>query len=103
MAALHTSEKNYQSVVLTGKKAGNDVGRAAVRSSGSFNISIPAGIVQGLSHRHCRLLLRADVSAGHINQKEPSVPLKMPTTHQVGETTLLLPALKGRVSVASLT
>ena len=49
-----------QAVVPTGKKAGTYVGRVAVRSSGSFNISTPAGIVQGIGYRHCRLLQRSD-------------------------------------------
>jgi len=47
--------------VQTGKKAGSYTGRAAVRATGSFNIQIagqPA--VQGINHRHCRLIQRAD-------------------------------------------
>ena len=49
-----------RAVVPTGKKAGTYVGRVAVRSRGSFNITASAGTVQGISHRHCRLLQRAD-------------------------------------------
>jgi hypothetical protein len=49
-----------RAVVPTGKKAGTYVGRVAVRSSGSFNITTSAGVAQGISHRHCRLLQRAD-------------------------------------------
>ena len=47
-------------VVPSGKKAGVHVGRVAVRTTGSFNIQTPAGTVQGVHHRHCRLLQRAD-------------------------------------------
>jgi 5-methylcytosine-specific restriction endonuclease McrA len=47
-------------VVPTGKKTGTHVGRVAVRSSGSFNITTPAGTVQGISSRHCRPLQRCD-------------------------------------------
>jgi 5-methylcytosine-specific restriction endonuclease McrA len=47
-------------VVPTGRKAGTYVGRVAVRSSGSFNITTPAGTVQGISSRHCRPLQRCD-------------------------------------------
>jgi 5-methylcytosine-specific restriction endonuclease McrA len=43
-----------------GKKAGVHVGRVAIRATGSFNIQTAAGVVQGISHRHCRLLQRAD-------------------------------------------
>jgi hypothetical protein len=49
-----------RAVVPTGKKAGTYVGRVAVRSSGSFNISTPTGTVQGIGYRHCRLLQRSD-------------------------------------------
>ena len=46
--------------VPTGKKAGVHIGRVAVRASGSFNIQTAQGVVQGISHRHCRVLQRAD-------------------------------------------
>jgi 5-methylcytosine-specific restriction endonuclease McrA len=49
-----------RAVVPTGKKAGTHVGRVAVRSSGSFNITTASGVVQGVSHRHCVLIHRAD-------------------------------------------
>jgi len=46
--------------VPTGTKAGVHVGRVAVRSSGSFNISTASGTIQGISYRHCTILQRAD-------------------------------------------
>jgi len=46
--------------VVSGKNAGVHVGRVAVRASGSFNLRTPAGIVQGIHARYCRLLQRAD-------------------------------------------
>ncbi|TAL88960.1 MAG: HNH endonuclease [Rhodanobacter sp.] len=46
--------------VPDGKKVGLHIGRVAVRASGTFNIQTPHGIVQGISHRHCRMLQRAD-------------------------------------------
>ncbi len=49
-----------RAMVPTGKKTGIYVGRVAVRASGSFNIQTAAGVVQGISHRHCRLVQRAD-------------------------------------------
>jgi 5-methylcytosine-specific restriction endonuclease McrA len=58
--------KDYQTgdmvkaVVPTGKKAGVYVGRVAVRTSGSFNITTEKGTVQGISYKHCRLLQRID-------------------------------------------
>ncbi|MCO4320365.1 RNA-guided endonuclease IscB [Aliidiomarina quisquiliarum] len=46
--------------VPTGKKQGVYVGRVAVRSSGSFNVQTKSGVVQGVSHKHCRILQRSD-------------------------------------------
>ncbi|MEA3099106.1 HNH endonuclease, partial [Caballeronia mineralivorans] len=49
-----------RAIVPKGKKAGTHVGRVAVRASGSFNIQTPTGIVQGIAHRHCTMVQRAD-------------------------------------------
>ena len=49
-----------RATVPSGKKSGTHVGRVAVRSSGSFNVRTGSGVVQGISHKHCRLLQRAD-------------------------------------------
>lgn len=46
--------------VPTGKKQGVYVGRVTVRSSGSFNVQTKSGVVQGVSHKHCRILQRSD-------------------------------------------
>ena len=46
--------------VPSGRKAGIHVGRVAVRATGSFNIQGAAGAVQGIAHRHCRLIQRSD-------------------------------------------
>ena len=49
-----------QSVVPSGKKAGTHIGKVAVRASGSFNVSTTVGVVQGISHKHCSMLHKAD-------------------------------------------
>ncbi|WP_371781556.1 hypothetical protein [Streptosporangium subroseum] len=49
-----------RATVPNGKKAGVHTGRVAVRSTGSFNITTRHGTVQGIGHRHIRLLQRAD-------------------------------------------
>lgn len=49
-----------KAVVPSGKKAGSYVGRIAVRATGSFNIQTAGGVVQGIGHRHCRMIQRAD-------------------------------------------
>jgi 5-methylcytosine-specific restriction endonuclease McrA len=46
--------------VLTGKKVGTYVGRVAVRTTGSFNLTTKNGTVQGISHRFCTPLHRCD-------------------------------------------
>ncbi len=42
-----------RAVVTSGKKIGSYVGKVAIRSSGSFNISTKNGLVQGISHKFC--------------------------------------------------
>jgi 5-methylcytosine-specific restriction endonuclease McrA len=49
-----------RAVVTTGKKAGRYLGRVAIRASGSFNIQAKTGLVQGIHHRFCTLIQRAD-------------------------------------------
>jgi 5-methylcytosine-specific restriction endonuclease McrA len=49
-----------RAVVPAGAMKGTHTGRVAVRATGSFNITTPGGSIQGISHRHCRLLQRAD-------------------------------------------
>lgn len=46
--------------VPTGKYAGVHVGRVAVRATGKFNITTAQGLVQGIHHRRCRIIQRAD-------------------------------------------
>jgi 5-methylcytosine-specific restriction endonuclease McrA len=53
--------------VTKGKKIGTYTGRVAVRASGSFNITTKQGVVQGISHKHCRLIARND-GYGYIFQ-----------------------------------
>ena len=47
-------------VPASSKKAGVYVGRVAVRASGSFNIQTGSNVVQGVSHKHCRIIQRSD-------------------------------------------
>lgn len=49
-----------KAVVTSGKKIGTYVGRVAVRSSGSFNITTNDSTVQGISWKYCQALHRAD-------------------------------------------
>jgi len=49
-----------KAIVTSGKKVGEYVGRVAVRSKGSFNISDKYGLVQGISHKYCKTVHRKD-------------------------------------------
>jgi len=49
-----------KAVVTTGKKIGSYVGRIAVRSTGSFNVSASTGLVQGISHKYCKHIQKKD-------------------------------------------
>jgi hypothetical protein len=48
-----------KAIVTTGKKIGEYVGRIAVRSTGSFNISAST-LIQGISHKYCKTIHRKD-------------------------------------------
>lgn len=47
-------------VPVSSTKAGCHTGRVAVRASGNFNIQTGHEVEQGISHKHCRVLQRAD-------------------------------------------
>ncbi len=49
-----------KAVVTTGRKVGTYTGRIAVRATGSFNISVKDGLIQGISHRFCKIIHRKD-------------------------------------------
>ena len=49
-----------KAIVTSGKKAGTYLGRVAIRASGSFDIQTGNGLVQGIHHRFCLLIQRAD-------------------------------------------
>lgn len=46
--------------VTKGKKIGQYRGRLAVRASGYFNIQTSQGVAEGISHRYCKIVQRAD-------------------------------------------
>ena len=49
-----------KAVVTKGKKIGTYIGRIAVRSSGSFNITLKETIVQGISYKYCTTIHKKD-------------------------------------------
>jgi 5-methylcytosine-specific restriction endonuclease McrA len=48
------------SVVTVGKKVGEYIGRVAVRTSGSFNISSKSGLIQGIGYKYCSAIHKKD-------------------------------------------
>jgi 5-methylcytosine-specific restriction endonuclease McrA len=69
--------------VPSGKKAGTHAGRVAIRASGSFNVQTAAGTVQGIHHRHCRIVQRGD-GYGYYHHPKPEGPLSLPTAEAGG-------------------
>ena len=55
-----------RAIVPTGKKEGTWLGRVAIRKTGSFNIQTSDGAVQGIHHRHCQLMQKADGYGYHL-------------------------------------
>ncbi|GHO74054.1 hypothetical protein KSD_18250 [Ktedonobacter sp. SOSP1-85] len=49
-----------KAVVPSGKKVGTYVGKVAIRTTGSFNITTQHTTIEGISHRFCRSLHRSD-------------------------------------------
>jgi 5-methylcytosine-specific restriction endonuclease McrA len=49
-----------KAAVDSGKKVGEYVGRVAVRTSGAFNITDKAGLIQGVSYKYCTAVHRKD-------------------------------------------
>ena len=49
-----------KAIVPTGSKQGEYLGRVAVRSCGIFNIEVNGEVIQGIGHKHCRIVQRND-------------------------------------------
>ena len=79
-----------RATVPSGKRRGVHVGRVAVRRTGAFNVRTAQGTVQGISHRRCRAVQRAD-GCGHV--LETSRKEETATMHGTPEPAFL-PALK---------
>ena len=54
----------------SGRMAGVQTGRVAIRTTGSLNVQTPDGTVQGVPNRHCRLLQRGD-GTGYAQEVQP--------------------------------
>ncbi|QBD79127.1 HNH endonuclease [Ktedonosporobacter rubrisoli] len=55
-----------RAIITSGQKGGTYVGRVAVRSTGSFNVTTGEGTVQGISYKYCKALHRMDGYSYHL-------------------------------------
>lgn len=91
--------------VPSGVKAGIHTGRVAIRASGSFNIqSYQDGksvVVQGISHRHCRIIQRADGYGYFLNRaNNTGSEQARPKAKNAVRSALCLPGMNAEVSRA---
>ncbi|MDD5001063.1 MAG: RNA-guided endonuclease IscB [Thiomonas arsenitoxydans] len=86
-----------QAVVPSGKHAGVHTGRVAVRATGSFNLQTPQGVMQGVPHRHCRVIQRAD---GYGYSWTQIAPTQGAGTGAASAAALSLPGMNAGVSRA---
>jgi 5-methylcytosine-specific restriction endonuclease McrA len=88
-----------KAVVTAGRKAGAYLGRVAIRASGNFNIQTATGLIQGISHRFCTRIQRAD-GYGYAFTKIASTQGDAGMARSV-TTALSLPGLNPEVSRAT--
>jgi 5-methylcytosine-specific restriction endonuclease McrA len=62
-----------RAVVRSGTRRGTYVGKVAVRTRGSFNITTAQGVVTDIHHRWCRLIARSD-GYTYQQRKEAALP-----------------------------
>ena len=73
-----------KATVKKGKKQGGYRGRVAVRATGSFNIQTTEGVIQGISHKHCKLLQRGD---GYGYQQSRATQTREEVVHRTTRST----------------
>lgn len=88
--------------VLKGSKIGIHIGRVAVRATGYFNIQGAAGVVQGISHKHCRVVQRNDGYGYFFNRADSQGREQVrPKASDAAHSALYLHGLKAEVSRAN--
>jgi 5-methylcytosine-specific restriction endonuclease McrA len=93
-----TTGDMVRAIVPTGKKVGSYIARVAVRATGYFNLQTAAGVVQGISHKYCRLLQRGDGYGYQTQQFLKGTAGKTGTAAVLTHATLSLPGLNAGVS-----
>jgi hypothetical protein len=84
--------------VTTGGKSGTYRGRVAIRASGSFNIQTGTGLVQGISHRFCTVIQRADGYGYAYNFNKIAQIERNAGPGRSSTATLSIPGFKAEVS-----
>jgi hypothetical protein len=70
--------------VPKGEKAGEYVGRVAIRATGSFNITTKTETVQGISHKYCTLISHNDGYGYSLNKIAENRTLSLPAVKTEG-------------------
>lgn len=83
--------------VTRGKRIGIYKGRVAIRATGSFNIQSGQGLIQGISHRYCKVLQRGD-GYGYSLVAYKDVIGTPPKLRNAAHSSLCLPGLMAEVS-----
>lgn len=75
-----------KAVIPAGVNRGTYTGRVAIRSSGSFNLKTPTKTLQGINHKYCQVLQKADGYQYHQNTTEGDSGNRPPAnnTHKPG-------------------
>ncbi len=88
--------------VPSGKRIGVYIGRVAVRATGSFNIQTGKGVVQGISHKHCKVIQRADgYGFSTVVTRKEMCDSGCHKAGNASRSTLYLTAINGSVSRAN--
>lgn len=82
-----------RAAVPTGKKVGTYFARVAIRATGFFNLQIAASVVQGISHKHCRLLQRGDGYGYQLQKFTKGIAEKEARAGALAHATLSIPGL----------
>jgi 5-methylcytosine-specific restriction endonuclease McrA len=84
-----------RAIVTKGSKVGTYLGRVAVRTTGSFNITTTHRTVQGVSHRHCQCLHKMDGYSYQVGSQCFARRLRGPVPTTPKGAALSSPCLKG--------
>jgi hypothetical protein len=93
-----TTGDMVRAIVPSGNKQGSYIARVAVRASGSFNLQTAAGVIQGISHKHCRRLQRGDGYSYQLHKLSKGIAEKTGEAGGLTPATLSLPGLNAGVS-----